>query len=42
MSDGMACTDLIERGRYIGGDDLSHGEGYAHHHQQLAIQSREC
>jgi hypothetical protein len=27
------CTDLIEGGRYVGGDDLGHGESNTHHHQ---------
>jgi hypothetical protein len=35
------CTDLVKRGWDVGGDDLSHGEGNAHHHQQLPVQSRQ-
>jgi len=37
-------TNLIERGWDVGGDDLSHGEGDAHHNQQLSVQGwkRRC
>ena len=36
------CTDLIERWWDVSGDYLSHGEGDAHHNQQLTVQSWQC
>jgi len=35
----LHLTDLVERRWDVGGDDLSHGEGDAHHNQQLSVQS---